>query len=31
MQAANIDYIEYEKGKTDLWFGLYKFAFEDIP
>ena len=31
MQAANIDYIGYEKSKTDLYVGLYKLFFEDIP
>ncbi|CDW71845.1 UNKNOWN [Stylonychia lemnae] len=31
MQAACIDYITHQKAKTDLFYGLYKLFFEDIP
>lgn len=31
MQAANVDYIHFEKSKLDLQYGLYKLLFEDVP
>jgi hypothetical protein len=31
LQALNLDYIEYNKRKSEFWFGLVKGALVDIP
>jgi hypothetical protein len=31
MQALNLEYVKYEREKTDLWMALFKFFLEDGP